>query len=200
MKIVVPLSLFLILTACAPELTATSPAPAKPPAKTTQQSLSESGAADKRDFVLVTSSGGNSLTRLVARDHLVYSFTYAVNRVYFTLKNTDIYPVTILWDKSTMTDADGATGGLYHDKIALAKVKEPQKNTLVEPGNTYEDFFAPATLVVPNAKNTGLMQKPLLTGVKDSRTFTVNLALEVNGQPLVHTFSFKKIINPNPAK
>lgn len=181
---------FLVLTSCAPVATSTAPTAPRP---TARQSLIAQGASDKRVLRLVGTDGQSSqLARTVARDHLVYGFQYGVNRIYMDIKNTDVYPVRVIWDQSTFTTADGQTSGVYHDKIAVAKARDPQAPTTIAPGSTLEDFVAPAALLVipPNGKS--LTPQPLLTSAKDNRTFVLNLAVEINGEIKMHDFAFRK--------
>lgn len=143
---------------------------------------------------------GSSTFNFRDRD-LSFVFRPTPSALYFRVQNLQGRPVTIDWDRSTFSDPDGRNGKVAHNTTRWQDRFSPQAQSLI-PGQTeYSDFTFPMDYLLDPGTNQGSdpdaqPRRPLLaedqTAVTNAgRTFGVDLAMLIEGQPRTYTFRFQ---------
>lgn len=154
---------------------------------------------------------------------LIVSYTPTIEDAALSVKieNRSQKNIKILWDESTFVDAKKNADGIFHTGIVIHEREKPQTPTLIPPGAVKNDDLVPKAKPFLYLGKTWLYEP--LCGVVDlatpsnlnathrlddteciGKTFTFNLAYEIEGQKKNAKLSFKldskEISNANVAK
>ncbi len=132
---------------------------------------------------------------------LSFVFRPTPSALYFRVQNLTGRPVTIAWDRSAFVDPDGRVGKVAHNNTRWQDRFSPQSQTQV-PGQTeYSDFTFPMDFLLdpgtqqPGATDTqprrALLTEDQTAVTNAGRTFGVDLAFLIEGQPRTYTFRFQ---------
>lgn len=143
---------------------------------------------------------GSSTFTFRDRD-LSFVFRPTPSALYFRVQNLQGRPVTIDWDRSNFVDPDGRYVKVAHNNTRWRDRFSPQSQTQV-PGQTeYSDFTFPMDFLLdPGTQQPGeadsqprraLLTEDQTAVTNAGRTFGVDLAFLIEGQPRTYTFRFQ---------
>lgn len=143
---------------------------------------------------------GSSTFTFRDRD-LSFVFRPTPSALYFRVQNLQGRPVTIDWDRSQFLDPDGRSGKVAHNTTRWQDRFSPQAQSQVAGQSEYSDFTFPMDYLLDpgSAASDGpdsQPRRPLLaedqTAVTNAgRTFGVDLATLIEGQPRTYIFRFQ---------
>jgi len=200
--------LVLALAGCsgAPGPAVTPPPPAPEAPRTASNAVSSAddsvgavpGSADAQFVYRFRQTEPASSGTFSFRDRdLSFSFRPSPNALYFGVENLQGRPVQIDWDRSTFYDADERTAKVGHSTTRWQDRFSTQAQTQVLPQQRYSDYvFSMDALLDPGAAADTQLRRPLLpedvtAPTYAGRTFGVDLAFVIEGQPRTYPFRFQ---------
>lgn len=127
---------------------------------------------------------------------LSFSFRPSPNALYFQVENLQGRPVQIDWDRSVFYDPNERSGKVGHSTTRWRDRYSVQAVSQVLPQQRYSDYvFALDDLLDPGAQPETQLRRPLLPEDTSAPTyagksFGVDLAFLIEGQPRTYTFRF----------
>jgi hypothetical protein len=127
---------------------------------------------------------------------LSFYFKPTPDALHFQVENRQDRPVWIVWDRSTFTDPNGATGKISHGSTRWVDRFKVQPDTQIPGLGRYGDYVLPLDYLLDPAGSDEQLHRPLFpedhTAIQYAdRTFGVDLVMTVEERPVTYSFRFR---------
>lgn len=132
---------------------------------------------------------------------LSFVFRPTPSALYFRVQNLTGRSITIDWDRSSFLDPNGRSGKVAHNTTRWQERFSPQAQSQIPPLSEYSDFTFPMDYLLDPGSDSSSEpdaqpRRPLLAEDQSAvnnagRTFGVDLALIIEGQPRTYSFRYQ---------
>lgn len=120
-------------------------------------------------------------------------FLFNPTHVSFTLTNKSNSRIKIIWDEAVYSGFDNSSVGIFHTGVKYNDREATQVPTSVIKGSKLEDIMIPKDKVDWSKQFGRWMHYYILMGEKNTndKTISILLPIEINGEQIDYTFTFK---------